>query len=472
MSAQSNITFKQYIPKETNEIEIKVDRKYLSVGTLFRIERLLLVPDYFSIQAAQWDMDPTLKDMEYPMYLQIKFANTAIGNSWTHTGKNIQINDLLKSLNRFFDAHKPPGINLPLVMFDWVLKGYESAESNIKDYHRNTAPLFYDANFQEDLHNNVMPDSIKNLPFINSLRYPTTTESDVQNFIRIRMHLAPNVIAAFANDGPLKALGFSEKSIPEKSTSKQIRFFNESINAYKFFISDTIIRSTVIDDTANFKLSTYFNQEIVKSPRGSILTNRTRERKNLEFGEDIDENVKKLAADLNLNVGFQYFTADKKFKFVIPANAAFTVDMLVDSLLADRLGYGIVEKINSLADPKVVVTRSDISQFKDKAVTLIYDTSIVTVCIDRFINLQGEQFNLFILTHLEPNPDGTMTSKNVCTLPCFEISFSEPTVILKLYTFNEMGKPIPLQWKTGAYLQGTLVSCDSDDPTSKKYKRS
>lgn len=472
MSAQSNITFKQYIPKETNEVEIKVDRKYLSVGTLFRIERLLLLPDYFSIQAAQWDMDPTIKDMDYPFYLQFNFSNSAIGNSWTHSGKNVNINDLLKNLNRFFDVNKPPGFVVPLVLFDWMYKGYEGSGSGLKDFHINTAPLFYDENFQEEVHNTLMPDSIKNLPFINSLKYPTTTDRDVLDLIRIRMHIAPNITAAFANEGPLKAMGFSELAIPPKAANKQIRFSNYATNAYQYFISDSIIIKEVIEDTANFKLSTYVNQEVVRSPKGIIHTNRTRERKNVEFGEDVDENVRKLAADLNFNIGMKFFTADKKYKFVIPSNANFTVDMIVDTLLADRLGYGLVEKINSATDPKLVPTRSDISQFKGKAVTLIYDTSIVTVCIDKFINLQGEQFNLFILTHLEPNTDRTMTSKNVKPLPCFEISFSEPSVILKLYTFNEMGKPTPLQWKTGAYLQGTLVSCDIDEPTTKKYKRS
>lgn len=460
MVYQSNIPFRKLINAQEHNVQLTVDRKYLDVDTKFRFDSLTLAPGYFSIQAAQWDLDPAIKDIRIPILLEFVWENAyvkgVIGTAWQTSAKT-NVPQMIKSLNNHFDLQKPTGIHSPLVFFDWVIAGYEKGDADLKTFHRDSAQLLYGTDYDAALHEESLPESIKQLPFVNTLKFPTTTDADILSELRIRMHLAPNAAVAMANEGVLRAFGWSDKSIPSR-VSNQVQMVNNALNAYKMFMSDGSIPSLNVEGGSSFKIAPIINREVFKSNLATAYTNRARERKNDLLASDLNDVIETVAREFNFNFKFKYFTSSKRFEIQVPIDAKYSVALHIDPTLSERMGHGKVEKFTSKSAGLPVANMSDITETEKRAKTLVYDTGIVVVLLEKYTNLQTDQFAGLVVATLEAHTDGTMISKHVAPLPEFDVSFSTPEVRLGLYRFDENNKAMPLGWKVSAYLRGILVS--------------
>lgn len=460
MNALSNTWFRKFIPKNENVTRIKVDRRFLGINTLFRFESLTLIPEYYSIQAAQYEMDPDDKDIEIPFQLEFdwldEYTSIGIGTAWQPPSGAISVSDLIKNINKHFDLQKPTGMLTPILYIDWIYEGYKTSDADLKMFYKEAAPAFYNAIYDETLHNNYMPESVKNLPYVNSLLFPTTTDSDILNKIRIRLHTSPNTIAAFSNELILRALGWSDEAIPQTSL-RQKRFYNKNLTSHQTFVSDSKIPSMIVQDTKGFKISQYIHEDNAKGSKGIIYTNKQRQRKSLQFASDISDAIQQNARNLNLNVKFKYDITTKVYSLDVPIDSKFSITMHIDSAIASKLGYGNVEKFSDRSKPLPAFNENDVSESDKKAKALTKDTGMVIVELNTDANLQTDQFSGLVVATLEQCPDGTMASKHTLPLPAFEISFSTEEVELRLYRFNESERVMPLGWKVGGYLQGRLI---------------
>lgn len=465
MNTLSNTWFRKYIPKNENVTRIKVDRRFLGINTLFRFESLTLIPEYFSLQAAQYEMDPDDKDIEIPFQLEFDwiddYTSTSVGTAWGSAGGSSTVSDVIKSINKHFDLQKPTGLIYPMIFVDWIYKGFEKSTMDIKTFHQVSASLWYNAHYDKAIHDNYMPDSIKYLPHVNSMLFPTTTRKEILKNIRIRLHLAPNTIAAFSNENILKAFGWSEDGIPAKKLNQR-RFYNYNVNKFQQFVADGPVPNLDIEDTKGFRLSQYIYEDVAKGSKGIIYTNKQRERKNLKFAEDINEAITNSGREFNMNVTFKYDMASKTYQLITPTDSKFSISIYLHTTIASKLGYGNVEKFSDRSRPTQAFNDTDVTESEKKAKALVKDTGMVIVELNTDANLQTDQFSGLVVATLEQCLDGTMASKHTLPLPSFEVSFSTEEVELRLYRLNEAERPMPLGWKVGSYLQGRLVGFRND----------
>lgn len=99
----------------------------------------------------------------------------------------------------------------------------------------------------------------------------------------------------------------------------------------------------------------------------------------------------------------------------------------------------------------------NIDDIEKTARVLVYDAGMVVVSLDQRGSNQTHQFINTFMAILQARKDGTMTTDQGVALPRVPLATFNPNLEFVLSKFNENNEPIPLDWKTAAYIRGVLV---------------
>jgi hypothetical protein len=318
--------------------------------------------------------------------------------------------------------------------------------------------VYYGVAYEETLHDNALPPSVKNVTGANNFLYPTAVSQIELSDVRVRMTLAPNTKVTFSTDKQLSSMGFSDAQIGDRKGKKQFVFENLSTSDYLTIQAENQPLAKLLVTTLSLRI--YPASENVVSLTEQFVVTQKQLRKNSELVKVISKALDNLSTATNLKFNLTY--AAPQFSLSFPENTNINASLNVPVDLAFRLGYGFVTQIKntSVAEPKP--DRFDTSNTATKARALVYDTGQVIVTMENTSSNLNSVTGDIVVATLYPTPQGSLemlTSflpRPMVKLPFFASGTSTIPVTFRLSRFNDDETLMPFVWKTGAYLSGTL----------------
>jgi len=470
MSSDVVISFRSRIEAGESTFMVPVQRKFVDQpNRRFGLESITLMPEYQNTQAYAYKLD-SIAELESktrnPIQLEVVYGANYFQKeekkTWSYLTRWVRINEILLSLNQFYDQNKPPGTLYPAVFFDWVhLLSFDEGET-IRDYQRSTAEDAYGEAFSEEKHNNWLPPSLVKFEQFNTCVFPTADNEEYLDDIRIRMWVAPNTKITFSNQELPLALGLNESQIPEKTKRGQIEFENTNVFEYKrYFAMDSPLINPLVDKLRGVKVNAYVSNSYVLSSVAVLETNKQRERDPTLLCEDYAVTVKNLASSINLVMSLEYNKNNsKKFTFNYPANENISVKVYLPNVVLKQLGFdtSMGEYILPTSVSSQVLGEIVIDEYEKKALALVYDTGMVTIDLyEQHSQLSSHSGNTLMAT-LHPKKDGTLRNRiHFNDVPRVHVSSTNPDMKFVLYRFDDNNKKFYLGWPVGAYIFGTLT---------------
>lgn len=460
MDEQVHITFSQHLNAGETFFQVPVPQQYLDKDRKFGIEFLSLVPDYHSKQAVLYNMDPesektSLVESTFTIDFEIdgSFYQT---NPWEQAQENVSMGIVIQSFNNHFLRTKPTGCIFPLVYIDWYhldVMGLDSAAS--LEFYKRMAIDLYGEPFDELKHLGNGPTKMREFKTFNGLLFPTTSNNPtLTNKIRVCLWIAPNTKVAFSNyDLPIM-LGFTDNRLPEKRVNRQVAFFSASMDNFSTPRCDGPPTMHVAKGMKTNKVHVYMLSKTGTSKPGRLLTTLSRMHSSIKVAEDYNKAIQYQAQRLNFHLQFLYDVVQKRFRFVYPASQLIRLAVNVTTRVAMQLGFGPTEQILPQMVAQVVVENDE--NLQEKALALVLDTRMVVVNLEQCASQHNFHFNNTLMAILEPDSLGILTTKRNMSLPRVPVSYYNPTLEFALRRFDELGKPINLEWKVGAHIQGVL----------------
>jgi hypothetical protein len=277
------------------------------------------------------------------------------------------------------------------------------------------------------------------------------------------MTLAPNTKVTFSTSKQLSAMGFSDDQIGDRQGKKQFVFENKSMTDSLTIQAEHPPNAKLLVTTLSIRI--YPASENFVSPVEHFQIAFKEYQKNLKLLRVVSRAIRKLSDASNLQ--FNLTLSDTKFNLSFPENPNIVAALNVPVDLAFRLGYGFITQITkelvSQAKPDVY----DANNTASKARALVYDTAQVIVTMDNTSsNLNSVTGDLTMAslyaTHtgsLEILP-GFVGLPTMVKLPFYASGTNKIPVSFQLSRFNDDDTLMPFQWKTGAYIYGTLRGID------------
>lgn len=475
--------FQIKIPAGTSTFDVAVPRMFCD--RKFHFSKLILSPDYFSQQAAFYNQDLE-EDLEstvngYHMYATLRFSKDVLfpaeqfDQSKT-TARTIET--LIREINNYFEVNKPTGMSRSPLFFDWIDTQFvDDTEDDYTEVVQGLALTYYDTEFTQALHGNAIPPSVRDLPQVNNAVYPGKVPiEEVADRIRIRLHLAPEMMATLSTDVQLKSMGFSVEDYGKRSGKNRIVVKNETDEYYVLTASNPPFNAYTwsANTLTKMQVAPISDTWISHVYEFTNLTIRN-DKSNTLVAKEITDGVNNIAKWSNWNFSFRYDVTDHKFKFGFPNNSDLRATLYVSQALALRMGYGMVRSIESQSEPQSILEIRDIKESSKMALALVLDTGLVIVSVkDLSSNTTSNIENQFMAS-LEPKHPGILKMKACETnvgvfVPYYKTgSGAYSNIQFELFRFNEHGQPIKFAWKIGATVMGVLSS-DPYVPTLKKYK--
>ena len=269
------------------------------------------------------------------------------------------------------------------------------------------------------------------------------------------MTIAANVLVAFSNKDLLTALGFSDTQIPATRVKNQFQYKNDTGKPLHSLMCQKMATFNVSSLTT--KIHVYPVSTFVVSRTATFETTKERERKPDLMVQDYNTTLSTAANLLNLELSLKHIVGEKKFKIVYPLNPAIRISLKVPSYIAHQLGYGHVNIIRPNMSTVPYTDEVNIDDIEKTSRILVYDAGMVVVSLDQRGSNQTHQFTNTFMAILQARKDGTMTTDLNTEMPRVPLATFNPNLEFVLSKFNENNEPIPLDWKTAAFIRGVLV---------------
>ena len=473
MKEECYVPFREFVPPGHSTFSVPVPN-YFS-DRAFYFSYCTLTPSIFSDQAAKMDLDPPEElgqEFKYKIYYQGEYKDglplfpdtLVIPNTTTDALAIVQ------QINTFFEIKKPIGFNHLGMFIDWYdIRFDELTNTSWDDYVQEVMSFeYYGVPYNENLHYNKLPESARTVSGSNNYLFPTSRVSDVMDNIRFRIYIAPNTTFVFSTDSHLLAMGFTPVQIGKRGKNNKLRIVNDSITEFDFIMA--FMKPNLVlmrGNQLNVGLEIHKNV-FVTDP---FIFKMTREEnfKNLNYKAKLAQAMQLYAKESNINFGFNYDEASKKFSFEFPNNSAFDYFVItIPSELAERLGFGLNRYITKeIRTGKIVKDADDfnVDETTNEARALCFDTALVVVSdFYQTSNMTVGTPHAY-MTSLYPTGLGTMD------IPMMESCHAPPTMRLsstlptaegyvlpkfKLSRFLDNRLFVPFVWTKGAYISGAL----------------
>lgn len=473
MTEDVTISFRSRIEAGDHKFVVPILRKFVDnhvPNRKFGFESITLMPEYQNTQAYAYKLDSKAEletPVHHPLQFQVMYgpnyySKDVPGKVWSYVTSLSRIADVLVSINNFFDQNKPPGTFLPPVFFDWIHLDALDEGQTVRTFVENNGNDAYGEEFNAAKHATWLPPSLSNKEFLNNCIFPTTTDEEYLDGVRIRMWVCPNTTITFSNQNLPTSMGFQDAQIPEKTKRGQVPFVNQDTTNYKMFFAHDVPNFEIpVTDVRGTKINSYVTAENIYSPVGTLKTTKENERHPKTLFNDLAPDIEKLAKSINMYMTLRYDEATQKFSFKYPNNPNVSIRTYVPATLRKQLGFessATGDFIDQKAVAESVASTIDTDDLAKKATALVYDTGMVTVDLYQ----QGSQLNSHsgntLMATLHPKLDGTLRNRIYYgDMPRVHISHTNPDMNFALYRFDDDNVKQSLGWPVGAYIFGTLT---------------
>ena len=467
--------FRVHVPAGESLFSVAVPQSYCDRS--FYFSKLSLMPDYFSTQAATYgqDLEEELDSPvdNYSLYITLAFnvdrlfdskrydQELSKGSTPTRT-----IGELMTDINNYFETNKPAGMVRTPLFFDWIDTDLlEASKDSMSDVIKVTGNLYYDEPFEETKHGNRLPPSVSNMAGVNTTLFPSNLNTeDMQDRIRIRMHLAPACRVVFSTDAQLSAMGFTKDELGVRVGRRPLVLANSKRTYAVMQASDSPLFETEWTGPPYTKVHVTPFKDTWVSPEIKFNNFKRRdEQKNARLAEEVQKVIDKFALWSNWDLNFKYTSSNYTFVFNFPNNDAVRARLYVTPALAFRLGYGLVRHIDATSRPETKPEVTDIKELTKMALALVFDTGLVVVSLNNSSSNTTSNIDNLFMADLDPQPPGVLKMigcdpTSLVQVPSYMTgSGASAAVSFVLSRFNEQGKPEPFAWKTGGYVNGVLT---------------
>lgn len=464
MSSTVNIPFRKRLEAGETSFVVTVPRQFLSTqDRTYGFQTITLMPEYQSQQAYIYNMDPKSElntEVEHNFRLDVKLQPNFYQqdqSSRTYSAGIFNTWDVLKSINAHFETNKPLGTLYSPIVFDWISL-LSLGNGTVREYHKANAQHFYEEEYREHTHGNILPVSVSQMQSLNNLPFPTTTNEDVLDEIRIRIHLAPNVSIAFSNEILLKIIGMAPDQIPMRNAKNQLAYSNISVDAFDMkFCSEPPMLTILPGALKTAKVHVNPTMSQYETATSVFKTTRGRERKVSNLAEDYNNSLSGLGKNINFYISLEYNTVTKKFKINYPNNDHVAINIKTSPIIARQLGFGALDVIPFRMVPSEVSDDIDVHEIEKKARALVHDTGMVYVDLDQQRSILNSYSGNTTMAMLEPVYDGIMRNPPHVELPRTHVTYFDPELKFVLKRFGDDDQPYPLDWVVGAYVQGVII---------------
>lgn len=489
--------FHKYLAPGDSSFVVSVPKPFLTYfspingGSLlkrkFFFASLRLVPDFFSRDAQMYDLDSDV-DLETRVNLQFYLMHkispllfTSAGNSvggWEFETKvNVlsdnKIETFFESVNKYSESNKPQSLVGAPFFFDWTEESFQqsvmdqslaaavvpaSSDVTINEFVPAMSLLFYGVpKVDPTKHFNVLQPSQRKIPEANNYIFPSEAyeSEELLSTLRVRLAVAPNTKILFSQKKMLNLLGFQ----PDRRTGYKFEFVNPSNDNYMYFVAED---PPTLNQYNYGKINATVAANVLISTVQNLPMTLKQKRSNAYLYKELKKSVNKLAQETNIDFNIEYNTTSEIFKFVFPVNTGIKTVLHCDTDFSSRLGYGVKREIAN-TDTSVSV-KNTIDKSAAKAKVLSFDTGhVIVTCFNTSSNQTSISNNQYMASLL-PDNAGMMTispclGNDIPTFvpPNFEQDGQNNVPLLcNLLKFNDLGDPVPFQWKTGGYISGIL----------------
>jgi hypothetical protein len=472
-NAEVSTHFRIPILSGESTFSVKVPHHHLENNRKFFFSQLNLVPDYFSQDAENQnlDADPDLEQMvEMDVFFKIKYENyktVYMPAPFVSTNTTTLLKDAIANINAYFETHRPNFALTTPLFIDWIdIK--EAPTAPILDYVPKMCPIYYGKETTTDF-TDFLPSSARVLENVNNFMPPFDTMISSQAFgerIRLRFWLAPFTKAIFSSKEPFaNDFGFMED---------QMGIFNAQYKQYHLINDTPSWRPIMVGKLAPKLQLTRRAFQLAVIPSRSINEGYIKKIEMVKKDWLDDEKLAELLAERfkqtismsNTLFSFGYDKDEKKFYFKFPQSDAINISIQCEPRFAHRLGFGhettIVKGMNAV--PKQV--KETITDAKKKALTVVYDTGPILCTLDQMSSNTTSGALDQTMAALYPHESGilAMPPPSVCSCTANLTSIHPMTQSLAAYvpiTFRllriyEDQSISDFKWKCNAYIYGVL----------------
>jgi hypothetical protein len=463
-----HVPFRVFIPAGHSRFVVPVPTTL--AGRDFFFSYLGLMPDFYSTQSAGFDLD-TEEELNQRHYFQVYLMTECLRDLYPRPfepATSISTTAAFATAaNTFFDATRPGNLVSLGYFIDWWDTRYNPQDYLSWDsFVQMNAPVYYGEAYNPAKHNNALPVTARTVSGANNYLYPTVLSEETLQYLRFRIHIAPNVQTVYSTDRQLLAMGFTLEQIGSRSQRHQIIMINESMSRFQTITAvDPALENIPKDRKLVLTLYPTTNH-FVSSLFRFFMT-----KKQLMKNETIETVVKRALARVsdssNIRIQFAYDKATKIFSFSFPTNQSLvntTCNVSIE--LAERTGFGLVTAIAHDNRKGIKIDdEPDVKFAENKARALAYDTSLVIVSDDNCSSNTTTGINEKFMAALYPTGFGTLE------IPESALCHDPPTMRLpstftgssgfipttfKLSRFMDENVLENLVWKNGAFICGSL----------------
>lgn len=473
-TAEVSTHFRIPILSGQSTFSVRVPRHHLENNRKFFFSQLNLVPDYFSQDAEDQnlDADPDLEQMvETNVFLKIKYDNykkVYMPDPYTNTATTPKLKDAIANINAYFENHKPDFALTTPLFIDWIDAVEEKAKKDILTYVPSMCKIYYNAETTSDF-TDYLPSSARMLDKVNNFMPPLGTMISTQAFadrIRLRFWMAPFTKVIFSSKEPFaNDFGFMEDQLGTYYPGpKQYHLVNDT-PAWKIMMTGKL--APKLDLTRkDFKMAVIPSRIINEGYIGKIQMKKRDWLDDEKLTQALSQRFQQTIGMSNIIFSFGFNAEEKTFYFKYPTSDMVDIIFKCEPRFAHRLGFGYEDTITKgmKALPKAV--RETITDAKKKALTVVYDTGPILCTLDQMSSNTTSGAIDHYMAALYPHESGilAMPPPSVCSCTANLTTIHPMTQSLAAYvpiTFHllriyEDESIRDFQWKCNGYVYGVL----------------
>ena len=496
--------FHETVPVGQHSFSVTVPRSFASVKLpngetvyrKFRFTELNITPGFFSQRALVLGVDgdgtvePAETDLNLAfrlgyicnesLYFEENMDGTLKEKPFLTARRELTLQNFVNAVNTHFQSLVPAGFARSPVFVDWVDLTWYHNEDGPEDVHNSADQktplsvnpedwvglfsLVYYGTEREEVGNysNALPHSVRKLTGVNNFLFPTLPTIEEMENIRLRIHVAPNVMLSLSSEAQLRALGFSDQQLGGRGRKKRYQFDNAGFgDNYIIFTGETFPELNLPASTGTWHVHPSetlwrFEEKEMKFPAGAFSEN-TRVHAVVQGALDVALETAGLSMPK-----LRYDGASGKFRFEHPPNDRLALFVEGDDRIAERLGFGPVRRITKSLLSSEVRDGSSRVDAETLSKALAYDAGMCIVTLDEASSMDTYGIDDLTMTTLWPTPTGTFRMSDTFSRDTFLPTSGGSTqnhLIQLLFTVSTLKKDstrVPLTWPIPFCAEGTL----------------
>jgi hypothetical protein len=472
-TAEVSTHFRIPILNGESTFSVKVPRHYLENNRKFFFSQLNLVPDYFSQDAEDQnlDADPDLEQMiEMDVFLKIRYENyktVYVPEPFQNTTV-ASLKDVIANLNTYYENNKPEFALTTPCFIDWI-DIVEAKTQDVLTYVPKMCSIYYGEGTRSSDFTDYLPNSARVLDQVNNFMPPFDTMISAKAFgdrIRLRFWLAPFTKAIFSSKEPFaNDFGFMEDQMGVYLPGpKQYHVINDA-PVWKPIMIGKLAPKLVLT-RKDFKMVVIPSRVVNEGYIRKIVMKKKDWLNDETLASVLAERFKQTIGMSNILLSFGYDTDEKIFFFKFPQSDVVNIVFKCEPKFAHRLGFGHETTISKGMKAVSKGARETIIDAKKKALTVVYDTGPILCTLDQMSSNTTSGAMDQTMAALYPHHSGilAMPSPSVCSCnanlttihPLTQSLAAMVPITFRLLRIYEDESISDFQWKCNAYIYGVL----------------